>query len=189
MQAHCNVPIASKNPYAQRRTAGESVIQTPKPNLNINLLADSTNVATKSSVSRSKSTTKLPENCPNIDYDFDDDAMIDEYMEYDNDKPPDEYDAYMEEAFENMIPSEQAITSENTASNAEHSRVLPTTIESVQQPTNHADTIVREEQVRNESKVDTVEAVIPSRNRPRNDLYKFERYMFLFVDSGFVKHY
>ena len=179
IQSHISLPILSKNPYAQRRSTTESCTQVTQPNPDINLLVDSTNVVLTSSVSQSQSTLKIPEANNDRDIEYDDDAMIDEYMEYDNEKPPDEYDPYMDEEFENTVPSGQATASEHTST--EHSSFLSTNSTSFQRLSAH---VFREEEEQNDGNFDVADIVAPSmtfRNRPKTDLYKFERCVYVFI--------
>jgi hypothetical protein len=180
MDSYNDIPLHSKNPYAQRRSTTESISHTSKLPRDTNLLADATNTVTNSSTAQPQSFMKLPELYANKHDDYDDDAMIDEYMEYDNDKPPDEYDSYMGEEYDEAVPSVQAVVNENTS--AEHIIASSTNITSIQQsPTNHEFPIFREELVEIDEPIDAIAPVpqraIQSRHRPRNDLYKFERYV------------
>ena len=165
MQSHSDLPVASKNPYAQRRSATGSLTLSSTQNRDINLLVDSTNVAARSPVLP----PKLPGPYTGRDNDYADDEMIDDYMEYDNDKPPDEYDPYIDDEFEVVEPSNKTIDDDHdtTPASAEHlfHRTVP---------------IFREEQEEHDENFDDVEMVrqhIQTESRTKKDLYTFERYV------------
>jgi hypothetical protein len=158
IQYHSNVSAISKNPYAQRRTTTESLTQSSPQNRNINLLGDSTNVAAKPPAIPSQLHGSIGR-----DNDHVEDEMIGDYMEYDNDKPPDDYDPYIDDEFEVVVPSNQTI---------EH--VLSP---STDHPSNRTEPLYREkEEVHNEN-VNDVEIVRQFQSRPKKDLYTFERYV------------
>ena len=158
IQSHSDLPAPSKNPYAQRRSTTESLIQTSTQH---NLLVDATNVAAKSLVLP----PKLPGTYADRDNDYDDDEMIDDYMEYDNDKPPDEYEPYIDDEFEVVETSEQTI---------EHD--LATTSTHTAPPSVRTVPIFREEHDENFNDVDMLRQHVPTQSRPKKDLYTFERY-------------
>ena len=163
MSEPSQMSTASKNPYAQRRSEATSTGSTADVN---HLLTDSTNVAAAAP------TRPWPVAGHDDDYD---DAMIDEYMEYDNDKPPDEYDPFVDvdDEFERVVPSEPTMVNNNASTNP-----LTTMDSSSMEHTSHrAVPIFREEPESHDENYDSIAMLASRSHRPKNDCRQFERYV------------
>jgi hypothetical protein len=162
MSKPSQMPTASKNPYAQRRS--EATSSTADVN---HLLTDATNVAAAAP------TRPWPVAGHDDDYD---DAMIEEYMEYDNDKPPDEYDPFVDvdDEFERVVPSEPT-TVNNNASTKNPLTTLDSL--SMEHTSHRAVPVFREEPESHDENYDSIEMVPSRSHRPKNDCRQFERYV------------
>lgn len=161
-QSHSDLPTASKNPYAQRSHVLSSTQNRDPNSLPV---VDSTNVAAKSPVLP----PKLPGPYADRDIDYADDEMIDDYMEYDKDKPPDEYDPYIDDEFEVVEPSNKTMEDDHATTSASTERLSHRTVP-----------IFREEQEEHDENFADVEMVRQFRqteSRTKKDLYTFERYV------------